>query len=255
VPADSPLQRLFNVVVFSQHGYRDLPSQLSGGDLDGDQFHIIFDRNLIPPSTFAAAEYPRVSAVELDRPVTRKDMSDFLVTFMETDQLGMLCNTHLQLADQSTEGAFDPRCIKLSQMASTAVDSSKSGLFVDMKEVPKHDRCRPDFMAPSPRVIVSSEGHLDLEEEDNVEDPAFEDLDVEKRAIRYYESKKVLGQLYRAIDEQHFLAKMHHDRSAITAGPSVDVLDSLLQYMMGVATQFCILFSHHLGLARDIRVE
>lgn len=35
VRPDSPLQKLSNVVVFSQHGSRDLPSQLSGGDLDG----------------------------------------------------------------------------------------------------------------------------------------------------------------------------------------------------------------------------
>ncbi|KAI7180351.1 RNA-directed RNA polymerase [Hortaea werneckii] len=31
VPHDSPLKRLSNVIVFSQHGDRDLPSQLSGG--------------------------------------------------------------------------------------------------------------------------------------------------------------------------------------------------------------------------------
>lgn len=37
VSAGSPLQQLSNVVVFSQHGTRDLPSQLSGGDLDGEQ--------------------------------------------------------------------------------------------------------------------------------------------------------------------------------------------------------------------------
>ena len=35
VPPHSPLKRLSNVVVFSQHGDRDLPGQLSGGDLDG----------------------------------------------------------------------------------------------------------------------------------------------------------------------------------------------------------------------------
>lgn len=40
VPPDNPLRRLSNVVVFSQHGARDLPSQLSGGDLDGDIFNV-----------------------------------------------------------------------------------------------------------------------------------------------------------------------------------------------------------------------
>ena len=36
VRPDSPLQQLSDVIVFSQHGSRDLPSQLSGGDLDGE---------------------------------------------------------------------------------------------------------------------------------------------------------------------------------------------------------------------------
>lgn len=89
VPSSCPLKNLSNVVVFSQFGERDLPSQLSGGDLDGDLYNVIFDERLIPSTTFPAADYPKVSAVELDRPVTRKDMSDFFVKFMESDQLGM----------------------------------------------------------------------------------------------------------------------------------------------------------------------
>ncbi len=125
VPPHSPLQQLSNVVVFSQHGYRDLPSQLSGGDLDGDQFHVIIDKTLIPPSTFPAAEYPRLTAPELDRPVTRKDMSDFFVKFMETDQLGMISTAHLQVADQSKDGTFDDKCIIMAGMASTAVDAGE----------------------------------------------------------------------------------------------------------------------------------
>ncbi|TLD04595.1 RNA-dependent rna polymerase like protein, partial [Venturia nashicola] len=100
VPPNSPLQNLRNVVVFSQHGARDLPSQLSGGDLDGDLYNVIYDRSLRPRQTYVAAQYPRLSPMELNRPVTANDMSDFFVTFMETDQLGMLCNVHMQLADQ-----------------------------------------------------------------------------------------------------------------------------------------------------------
>jgi hypothetical protein len=41
-PADSPLMDLYNCIVFSQNGSRDLPSQLSGGDLDGDRYYLIW---------------------------------------------------------------------------------------------------------------------------------------------------------------------------------------------------------------------
>lgn len=71
VPVDSPLHKLSNVVAFSQHGSRDLPSMLSGGDLDGDMYNVIYDPQLVPDTTCIAADYPRVKPVELDRPVER----------------------------------------------------------------------------------------------------------------------------------------------------------------------------------------
>ena len=158
VPEDSPLQQLRNVVVFSQHGARDLASQLSGGDLDGDIYNVIYDKSLRPPATYVAAEYPRLSPVELDRPVTARDMSDFFVTFMETDQLGMLSSRHLQMADQKVLGTLDPDCLKIAGMASTAVDFSKTGIAVDIQQLPRCNQPRPDFMAPDPRIHINQTG-------------------------------------------------------------------------------------------------
>lgn len=84
VPADSPLQKLRNVVVFSQQGQRDLPSQLSGGDLDGDLYNIMWAPQLVPRTTYQAADYPRLNAVELDREVKLKDMIAFFIDFCES---------------------------------------------------------------------------------------------------------------------------------------------------------------------------
>jgi RNA dependent RNA polymerase len=130
VPEKSPLMRLRNCICFSQKGPRDLPSKLSGGDLDGDTFHIIFDANAQHQRVLPPADYTRQTPIALDRPVNREDMTDFFVTFMETDQLGRICNAHKILADQSDEGVLDPRCVQLAEMASTAVDFSKTGIPV-----------------------------------------------------------------------------------------------------------------------------
>jgi len=81
------------------------------------------------------ADYPRVKPIELDRPVTTKDMSDFFVQFMETDQLGQISTIHLQLADQNLEGVFHKDCITLAEMASTAVDFSKTGIPVSPRSI------------------------------------------------------------------------------------------------------------------------
>lgn len=70
---------------------------------------------------------------------------------METDLLGKLSLDHLALADQSPYGTLDPKCIKLAELASTAVDYSKTGKPVSMKDIPKFPPFKPDFMAPDPR--------------------------------------------------------------------------------------------------------
>lgn len=81
-----------------------------------------------------------------------------------------------------------------------------------MKECPRYDRNRPDFMAPSPRAIIESSGVGILQEEDEehnrYNDPVA-DLDPETRPMRYYTSEKALGHLYRAIDEDRFLQRLH----------------------------------------------
>ena len=209
---------------------------------------------LVPRSTYAPAQYPRVTAPELDREVTPKDMSDFFVTFMQVDQLGMLSNIHLQLADAGAAGTLDPACIKLAQLASTSVDFSKTGVPVDMSEVPRYSRFRPDFMAPSPRVFIEAEqGTIDFEAEIR-EDAALEDLEVETQPMRYYRSEKVLGHLYRAIDEEQFLKNMQDEREALLrVASSESVSKKLLRYLRREAAQYGVLFDHHQPLAAEIQ--
>ncbi|EGP83253.1 RNA-directed RNA polymerase [Zymoseptoria tritici IPO323] len=253
VPQGSPLRQLSNVVVFSQHGDRDLPSMLSGGDLDGDIYNVIWLPQLVPEVTYDAADYPKVPTEELDRDVNRKDMSDFFVKFMESDQLGMICTAHLQIADQRERGVLDPDCIKLSAMASTAVDFSKTGIPVNLAQMPRYDRCKPDFMAPSPRVIVSEQGYIAFEDEDEDEDVAFEGIDTERRSYRFYRSDKALGHLFRAIDERQFIDKMQVDRAAYPRDNGQELMETVLEYAQRWADQYGVLYGHHRTLARNIR--
>lgn len=127
VPLNSPLRKLHNCVVFSQHGDRDLPSMLSGGDLDGDLYHIIYDPRLTPRMIHDPADYPGVKETLLDRPVTKDDIIDFFLTFMQQDQLGRIATIHQTLADQRLQGTLDDTCLLLAELHSIAVDFSKSG--------------------------------------------------------------------------------------------------------------------------------
>lgn len=169
-PEGHPLREHGNVIFFSRHGARDLPSQLSGGDLDGDIFNVIFDRGCKPTQVFEPADYPRITPTDLRREVTKDDMTQFFVgeryiklsryprqlgkylylitrkDFMKLDHLGVIATRHMILADQRPLGTRDPDCLKLASLHSNAVDFSKTGRAVDLEDLPKAERhYRPDL--------------------------------------------------------------------------------------------------------------
>lgn len=73
-------------------------------------------------------------------------------------------------------------------------------------------RAKPDFMASAPRLIMHG-GGVSIEDvamvDDNDNDPVSA-LDPSSRPTTYYRSQKVLGHLYRNIDETKFLQDIRH---------------------------------------------
>lgn len=144
-PEGHPLRDLTNVIVFSRRGTRDLPSQLSGGDLDGDIYNVIWDPQAVPQQVFRPADYPRVAALDLGREVTKDDMADFFIDFIRQDCLGVIATRHMVLADQMDAGTLHGDCLTLAHLHSTAVDFSKSGKGVELSQLPKAKKHRPDL--------------------------------------------------------------------------------------------------------------
>jgi hypothetical protein len=119
-PRLHPLRALRNCIAFSQKGTRDLPSCLSGGDLDGDIFGIIWDQRAVHQCKhiFQPADYPRVEPLNIGRTVKSEDMTDFFVQFMATDQLGLIAVKHMILADQRDVGTADKGTSQFRQSSS-----------------------------------------------------------------------------------------------------------------------------------------
>ncbi|KAI1769919.1 RdRP-domain-containing protein [Hypoxylon cercidicola] len=238
-PPYHPLRSLKNCIVFSQKGQRDLPSQLSGGDLDGDISNttclmqldnIIWDDDAVSSSRreFEPADYPRVSPLDIGREVTMEDMTGFFVDFMATDQLGVIAVKHMILADMKDGGTVDPECKLLAEMHSTGVDYSKSGIPIDTEKLRGLTRTqfRPDFLAPAPPANIVDRTEIVFEAP---KAPALEDEDEESGPkYKFYKSIKVLGKLYRAIDEKKIWKENIHrtERSQGTA-----VWDQLFRYI------------------------
>ncbi|KAM0559335.1 hypothetical protein ACHAPJ_004358 [Fusarium lateritium] len=217
-PQGHSLRSLQNCIVFSQKGERDLPSMLSGGDLDGDLYNIIWDSESMPKKYYSPADYPRVAPKPLDRPVKPKDIADFFIDFMRTDILGMIATRHVVLADYHEQGTVHHSCVELAELHSTAVDFSKTGIPVDVKALPKNPPFRPDFLAIAPPLKLYDRGQLAHIGHDDEEDNSGDGM--ARFKPKYYPSEKVLGHLYRNVDEKKIWDEDIH-RKINTAGPSV----------------------------------
>lgn len=114
--------------------------------------------------------------------------------------------------------------------------------------MPKNILWRPDFMAPGPHVKIEKLGHggVQLAEILAPTDPT-DDLDDDVSNIKYYESPKILGKLYRAIDERQVFA----DIKLLSLKTDINVMQRLWDFV-GYRCQG-ILWKHCLEDGRYIR--
>ncbi|KAI9793587.1 MAG: hypothetical protein M1833_000732 [Piccolia ochrophora] len=171
---DNPrLYHLRDVVVLPQTGDRDIASMCSGGDLDGDDFLVIWDKDLIPTKwDEPAMDYSAPPSLKLDRDITNHDLTSFFVNYIKNDRLPRIAHAHLAFADLREGGVRDETCLRLAALHSKAVDYVKTG---EPAVLPRDARPRswPHFM--------------------------------EKEHSPKYISDKVLGQLYDQVERVDFV--------------------------------------------------
>ncbi|OBT57998.1 hypothetical protein VE04_02007 [Pseudogymnoascus sp. 24MN13] len=205
VPA---LHHLRDVVVFSQLGDRDVPGMCSGGDLDGDDFFVIWDQDLLPREWNAEPmDYTAPPPVKLDRPVEINDVMSFFVKYMKSDTLPTIAHAHLALSDQLDFSVRDPKCLELAALHSKAVDFVKSGIPAEM---PKYLRPRkwPHFMEkkhkPKEQIYVSEKilGQL-YDKVESVDFIPHYESPFDKRILRAYPEDRAILKAARQIKSQY----------------------------------------------------
>ncbi|CAM4756921.1 unnamed protein product [Rotaria magnacalcarata] len=121
------LRHLVDCIVFPQQGERPHPNEISGSDLDGDEYAVYWHPDLIPttenfpPYEYDSQEKPK----KLDRPVTRQDIRQIVLEISEQDALGRLSNLHLAFTDKFNIRHQD--ALKLAAAIAEEVDAAKTG--------------------------------------------------------------------------------------------------------------------------------
>ena len=156
------LSHLCDVIVFPNHGSRPHPDEMGGGDLDGDEYSVVWDPKLMLRYSEAAADYtatrknPDIHTIE-QLPV---NSAKFRVEYMLQDLLATISNCHLAHSD--LHGLEHPDVVKMAENADYAVNYNKSGVPADKIEPDDFCDWYPDFMDKdhlpsyvSPRLLGS----------------------------------------------------------------------------------------------------
>jgi RNA-dependent RNA polymerase len=154
-----------NVVVLPQTGDRDLANMCSGGDLDGDDYMVLWDQDLIPKLiNVPPMDFTPEKPLEQTDPISISDVGEFFVTYIKNDSLGQIAHAHLAQADQQPGGITSDACIELAKLHSQAVDYPKSGIPAVMEHTLR-PRKWPHFMEKrhvSPAQIYQSKNILGM---------------------------------------------------------------------------------------------
>ncbi|KAK1314065.1 RNA-dependent RNA polymerase 1 [Acorus calamus] len=219
------LHHMIDCVVFPQRGERPHPNECSGSDLDGDIYFVSWDPALIPSRQVPPMEYDPAPTITLDHdvsiedfssllkiigsfgsliwfeeimkdlaimvvqasichrslfksrgwefmdvvpPVIQMEVQEYFTNYIVNDSLGVIANAHTAFADREEMKAESKACIELAKLFSIAVDFNKTGVAA---QIPPELQVKeyPDFMNKPDKPT--------------------------------YESKRVIGKLFRAVKD------------------------------------------------------
>ena len=153
-----------NVLIFPSKGERPHPNECSGSDLDGDNYFVFYDNDLIPRKTVEPMDYPEhPKGEDKYKKFTINDVIEYFAEYTNYNSLGLIGDAHLVMCDEEDNGANSYNAKKLAEKFSRAVDAPKTGEIIKLEEK-ENPKDYPHYMG--------------------------------KKKTKSYTSKKILGKLY-----------------------------------------------------------
>lgn len=154
------LKKLYkNCLVIPSRGQDSHARECSGGDLDGDLYYVIWDQRLMPPNIPLPGH--KVIEVGTEEVITssggnsEEHMMQFYCDYLSRNQLGIIANAHLAMADQL--GPNHPNAIELAKYVAAETDAPKKGFTVGVIKKKLLPDKYPDYMRKSNKLSYRSD--------------------------------------------------------------------------------------------------
>uniref|UniRef100_A0A914WKM5 RNA-dependent RNA polymerase n=1 Tax=Plectus sambesii TaxID=2011161 RepID=A0A914WKM5_9BILA len=147
------LRHLNDVIVFPSRGPRPHPDEMAGSDLDGDEYAVIWDPELMfdKNEPVGIRDSLMGKMKKIDEQNLDAAMTEFFLEFIKSDTIGSIANAHLVNAD--CYGIESEVCTTIAEKAFQAVDFAKTGAMpADLTTKPENGLpperpvYYPDFM-------------------------------------------------------------------------------------------------------------
>ena len=128
-----------NVIIFPQKGKRPHPNECSGSDLDGDDYFVFYDKELIPKETVEPMDYTAAKAKKIKKNIKLKNIIKYFAEYINLNNLGIIGDAHYAMVDQDPKGADGEIPKSIAKKFSQAVDAPKTGVVSELTddETPK----------------------------------------------------------------------------------------------------------------------
>ena len=140
-----------NVLIFPSKGKRPHPNECSGSDLDGDNYFVFYDEDLIIEDKYLSnpMNYSFSLKSKNKDNIQIKDVIEYFAEYTNLNNLGLIGDAHLALSDKDPKHAKGEIPMRIAQKFSRAVDAPKTGddVTLDEDENPKKF---PHYMCKAP---------------------------------------------------------------------------------------------------------
>ncbi len=147
---DHRLHHLVDCIVFPTKGKRPHPSEIAGSDLDGDQYFVCWDKDLIPPTIVKPYGYPSVEP-GFGGKVDDYSMIDFFSQQNKVSgMMGKLDGYYMYWASKEKEAVKSEKCQRIGELFSRSVDATKTGDTINI----------PRYLVPNKDELASWQNEI-----------------------------------------------------------------------------------------------